>query len=170
MRPIVQTAAPPNTVNLEIGLLRRVLRRCKQWYRLADDVEMLPEEPKEARVLTPEEKANLIKTAALKPAWQVARCAGVLALNTTMRGCELKGLRWTDVNLFEKVLSIRRQSTKTKAGARKIPLNRDAILALSELWNRATELNCATPDSYVFPACENGHIDATKPMKGWRTA
>src|SRR5262245_53741806 len=36
------------TVNLEIGLLRRVLRKNKQWSRLADDVRMLPEDPKEA--------------------------------------------------------------------------------------------------------------------------
>ena len=49
-------------------------------------------------------------------------------------------------------------------------LNRDAVLALSELWDRATNLNCADPEHYVFPACENGHIDPNRPMKGWRTA
>ncbi len=87
------------TVNLEIGLVRRVLRKAKQWARLAEDVEMLDEKPKEARVLFPEEKAKLIETAASKVAWQVAYCAAVLALNTTMRGCELKGLHWKNVDL-----------------------------------------------------------------------
>jgi integrase len=87
-----------------------------------------------------------------------------------MRGCELKGLHWRDVNLFEKILVIRRTSTKMDAGARVIPLNRNAILALSELWDRAAKLNCGNPDDYVFPACENGHIDPKQPMKGWRTA
>ena len=158
------------TINLEVGLLRRILKRNKQWARLAEDVRMLPEHPKAARVLTPEEKARLLETAALKPDWQIARCAAVLALNTTMRGCELKGLHWQDVDLFERTLVILRQSTKTDAGARVIPLNRDAVLALSELRQRCEELSAAEPGHYVFPACESGHIQPDKPMKGWRTA
>jgi integrase len=105
-----------------------------------------------------------------RPGWLVAKCAVILALNTTMRGCELKGLRWKNTNLFERYLKIKRQTTKTDAGERVIPLNRDAVLALSELWDRANKLNCADPEHYVFPACENGHIDPCRPMKGWRTA
>ena len=131
---------------------------------------MLPERPKEARVLSPEEKENLIKTGTLKPGWQVSRCAAVLALNTTMRGCELRGLRIKDVDLFEKTVIIKRQSTKTDAGARVIPLNRDALLALSELLDRAKKLGATDPEHYLFPACENNHIDPTLPMKGWRRA
>jgi integrase len=128
---------------------------------------MLPETPKPARVLSTEEKAKLLELSATKPAWQVARCAAVLALNTTMRGCELKGLRWKNTNLFEKVLRIDRQSTKTNAGERVIPLNDDAVLALAELRDRAEKLGSAEPDHYVLPACENGIIDATKQMKSW---
>src|SRR5438552_4115148 len=41
------------TINLEVGLLRRILKKNKQWARIADEVRMLPEQPKEARVLTP---------------------------------------------------------------------------------------------------------------------
>ena len=156
------------TVNIEVGLLRRVLKSVKQWSRLADDVQMLPERPKEARVLTPEEKATLIDTAQQNPAWQVARCAGILALNTTMRSCELKGLRWNDIDLNEKILSVRRKSTKTDAGARVIPLNKDALATLYELLERAKNLNCDRQDDYVFPACECGRINPSQPMKGWR--
>jgi integrase len=72
--------------------------------------------------------------------------------------------------LFEKTLFIRREGTKTDAGSRVIPLNRAAILALADLRNRAEKLDSAKPEHYVFPACENGRIDPTKPMKGWRTA
>ena len=39
------------TVNMEVGLLRRVLKKHKQWARLVDDVQMLPERPAPARVL-----------------------------------------------------------------------------------------------------------------------
>ena len=104
-------ASPAETINLEVGLLRRILKYHKQWARLADDVKMLPERPKAGRVMTLEEKARLLETAASKPDWQIAHCAAVLALNTTMRGCELRGLRWQDVDLFERTLTIRRQST-----------------------------------------------------------
>jgi len=158
------------TINMEVGLLRRILKRSKQWARLADDVVMLPECPKEARVMTAEEKARLLATAELKPAWTVARCAGILTLNTTMRGCELKGLRWKNVDLFERTLMVRRQTTKTDAGWRVIPLNRDAVMALSDLRTRAEKIGSANPEHYVFPACQSGHIDPTRPMKTWRSA
>ena len=155
---------------MEVGLLRRVLKKNKQWVRLAEEVEMLPQPSKEPRILSPEEKLILLATASSKPQWLVAHCAAVVALNTTMRGCELKGLHWRNVDLFEKVLRIRRQSTKTDAGARVIPLNRDAVVALGKLWDRCSKLGASEPNHFVFPACENGHVDPTKPMKGWRTA
>jgi integrase len=158
------------TVNLEIGLLRRVMRRNKQWARISEDVRMLPERPTQARVLTPDEKARLLTCAASRPEWQLAHNAAVLALNTTMRGCELKGLRWKDVDFFDRNLTIRRVSTKTDAGARVIPLNRDALAVVVELHNRAERLGSAGADYFVFPACENGHIDPVRPMKGWRSA
>ena len=100
----------------------------------------------------------------------IAKCAAILALNTTMRGCELKGLRRGDVDLFEKTLTIRRETTKTDAGNRVIPLNRDAVLALSELLARAELLGAGELDHFIFPACECGVIDPTRPTKGWRTA
>ena len=169
-RERIKSGVCGRTVNIEVGLLRRVLKSAKQWNRLTDDVKMLPERPKEARVLTQEEKAVLLDTARQNPAWQIAKCAGILALNTTMRSCEIKGLRWKDVDLDEKILSVRRQSTKTNAGARVIPLNRDAVTTLNELRERAVNLNCSGQNDYIFPACENGHIDPSKPMKEWRTA
>jgi len=158
------------TINLEVALLRQILKKHRQWKRLAEDVEMLPKQTKQARVLSAEEKAALLGKAASRPDWMIAKCAAILALNTTMRGCELKGLRRKDVDLFEKTLTIQRESTKTDAGNRVIPLNRDAILALSELLTRGELLGASEPDHFVFPACECGVIDSTKPMKGWRTA
>ena len=137
---------------------------------MADDVRRLPQKPKPARVLSPDEKARLLRAAATKPDWQIAHCASVLALNTTMRGCELKGLCWKDIDLFERILTIRRESTKTNAGARTIALNRYAIEALVRLKDRAEKLGSGNSEHYVFPACESGIIDPTKPMKGWRSA
>ena len=158
------------TINMEVGLLRRILKRNKQWVRLAEHVEMLPQKSKEPRVLLPEEKARLLQTAALRPEWQVARCAATIALNTTMRGGEMKGLRWRDVDLFDRTVCVRRENTKTNAGARVLPLNREAILAFSELRDRAVKLEASDSEHFVFPSCEKGHFDSNKPMKSWRSA
>src|SRR5262245_48990734 len=105
-------------------------------------------------------------TARTKPDWDVARCAAVLALNTTMRGCELKGLRWKDVDFFDATLTIQRHSAKTDVGNRVIPLNKTAVLTLAELKDRADKLGSSEPQHFVFPACESGVIEPTKPMEG----
>jgi len=131
---------------------------------------MLPKASKPARILTVEEKTRLLETSRTESAWLVVRCAMVLALNTALRGGELKGLRRKNVDLFEMTLTIERQSTKTDAGARLIPLNRDAVLAMAELLERCSLLGAIAPKHYVFPSCENDVIDPTKPMKGWRSA
>jgi integrase len=44
------------------------------------------------------------------------------------------------------------------------------VLTLAELKDRADKLGSSEPQHYVFPACECGVIEPTKPMKGWRTA
>jgi integrase len=74
------------------------------------------------------------------------------------------------VDLFDSTLTVQRQSTKTDAGNRVIPLNQTAVLTLVELKDRAQKLGSSGPEHYVFPACEGGVIDPRKPMKGWRTA
>jgi integrase len=81
--------------------------------------------------MTLDEKLRLAKTAAMKPEWQNARWAMVLALNTTMRGCEVKALRWFDVDFLADTVTIRK--SKTQAGHRVIPLNEDAKIAMREL-------------------------------------
>lgn len=157
------------TVNMEIGVLRRILKRAKKWTALAEDVRMLPENTEiKGRVLASEHKRLLFHTASGNEDWAAAFCAAVLAVSTTCRGVELKHLRWRDVDLFSPEMHVRR--SKTAAGRRSIPLNSDALAALSRLRIRAGILGTDSPDQYVFPACENGHIDGTRPQKSWRTA
>lgn len=157
------------TVNMEVSVLRRMLKRAKLWTTIAEDVRMFPEHGQSvARVLTAEQKKTLFETAASCPDWLVAYCAAVLAVSTTCRGVELKNICWRDVDLFDRILTIRR--SKTDAGHRTIPLNGDAVAALARLRERA-ELNKATePVHFVFPTCEHERIDPTRPQKSWRTA
>jgi integrase len=156
------------TVNLEIGVLRSVLKRAKLWHVFADEVKPLPVHTQIGRAMTPEEKLRLTEFADSKPEWQNACSAMVLALNTTMRACEIKSLRWRDLDFLARTVAIRK--SKTEAGQRIIPLNEDAWGAIKALHRRASAIEGAGPDHYVFPACENGHFDPTTPQKSWRSA
>jgi integrase len=159
------------TVNMEIGILRRILKRAKRWHFVADEVPRLPERRDIGRALQPEEKLRLLKVAQSKPEWETAYLASVLALNTTMRGCEVKQLLWRDIDFMDRGLVIRR--SKTLAGERVIPLNANAYMAIMRLRERAQSLFGADlqPDWYVFPSAEGYSTpDPTKPMSGWRSA
>jgi integrase len=159
------------TINMEVACLARILRRAKRWHLIADEIEPLPERQDIARVLTPEQKAKLLKTALSKPEWQIAQLAMTLALNTTMRACEIRGLRWRDIDARERVITV--QKSKTRAGLRLIPLNNDASAAILQLRRRTRTLlgRPPLPDWYVFPRAEgNTKPDPTRPMSTWRTA
>jgi len=178
--------AANRTLNMELGILRRVLKRAKLWFLLAEDIKPLPERHDVGRVLKHGEKVKLLKTAARKPAWQLARLAATLALCTTMLAGEIRGLQWRDVDLIERTIVIRR--SKTEAGERVIPINGDAWEAILELRERSKLLFGSEPDPiwYVFPHGEGqGPVaqpknrpgprvsvtpDPTKPMSTWRTA
>jgi integrase len=156
------------TINLEIGVVRGVLKRAKRWHLVADEIKPLPARHQVGRALVKEHKLNLASLARTNPDWQNARLAMTLALNTTMRSCEVKGLQWRDVDFMERTITIRR--SKTDAGRRLIPLNRSAWGAIMELYHRAEKLNAKEPEHFVFPACENGKIDPAKSQSSWRSA
>jgi integrase len=157
------------TLNMEVGVLRRIMKRAKTWNVVAEDVKLDRENSGAiAKVLTAGEKKTLFETAATKEEWLVVYCAAVLAVSTTCRGIELKHLLWRDVDFFERSMVIRR--SKTQAGHRGIPLNADAVAALARLRQRAEALGSSLGDHFVFPACERNIIDPTRPQTTWRTA
>jgi integrase len=111
---------------------------------------------------------KLLRRAATRPEWQTVACAARLALNTTMRGCEIKEMRWRDVDMMGRSLTVKK--SKTEAGERVIPLNADAWEVILELYKRSQALVGVEPSHFLFPACETAHIDPTRPIKSWRTA
>ena len=172
----------PATLNAELGILRRILKRAKLWARVADDIRPLKEPGTIGRAITEEEKLRLLKTAVMRPEWETAYLAAILCLNTTARGCELKGLQWSDVNLFAKTLTIRK--SKTAAGERVVPLTDVAASALARLRRRAEGFGPVESSHYVFAAFVpkftfSGKrvvdynvtgFDPTRNVKSWRTA
>jgi integrase len=159
------------TVNMETGILRRILKRAKRWHFIEAGVPRLPERKDIGRALRPEEKLRLLKVAQSKPEWETAYIASVIALNTTMRGCEIKQLRWRDIDFMDPSLVIRR--SKTRAGERIIPLNANTYNAIMRQRGRAqlffgSDLQL---DWYVFPRTEGySKPDPARPMSGWRSA
>jgi integrase len=172
----------PATLNAELGILRRVLKRAKLWARVADDIRPLKEPSTIGRALTEEDKQRLLKTAVMRPEWETAYLAAILCLNTTARGCELKALQWSDVDLFTRTLTIR--TSKTAAGERVIPLTDVALSALARLRRRAESFAPVEPSHYIFAAFVPkftfsgkkvvGYnvtaFDPTTHVKSWRSA
>jgi integrase len=156
-------------INRELDVIRGTLKKVRRWTtRFAEDVKPWRVRSSIGRALMHEQKVRLLKIATLRPAWQAAYYAAILTFNTTCRGCVLRGLQWADIDLINRAITIRH--SKTEAGLRVIPLNADAIGAMTALYSRALELGPVHPDHYIFFACEHGAIDPTRPMKGWRSA
>src|ERR1035438_7840860 len=129
----------PRTVNMELTVIRQILRSARLWRQVADDLHPLREPSGgPGRALAPEEESRLWQVASSRSDWAVAYWCGTLAANTTMRGGEIKGLRLLDVDLEARLLTIRR--AKTDAGCRVIPLNTSAQWALAQLVQRAAKL------------------------------
>ena len=79
------------TINMDVGVLSRVLKSCGRWRALADHVKNLPERQRPVgRALTPEERKRLFDAAASNAEWEHVFCAAVVAANTSMRPVEVK--------------------------------------------------------------------------------
>ena len=164
----VKDPVGPATINMEMGVIRRILKRARRWHLVGSELKPLREPRSMGRAMSMDEKLRPLRFAAKNNDWQSARLAAILALNTTMRGCEIKQLRWRDINVIGKTLTICK--SKTPAGERVIPLNPTAYSAVIELRERAQRIGGSEPQHFVFPSCENGHIDPTKSQKSWRSS
>jgi integrase len=161
--------ASNRTVNMDVGVLRQVLKRFGHWRRLEDHVQMLSEATgKVGRALTPEEQKRLFGKATSNPEWEQVYCAAILAANTSMRGVEIKNLRRRDVDLERAVLHIRR--SKNETSHRLLPLNGPAKTAVERMLARADALGHTDPTHYLWPANQWHQFDPTQPAKKWDTA
>jgi integrase len=124
------------TINMDVGVLSRVLKFCGRWRVLADHVKNLPERQRPiGRALTSEERRRLFDVAASNPEWEHVDCAAIVAANTSMRPVEVKHIRRCDVDLVKRLLHVRR--SKNETSHRVIPLNASAIEAVARMLERA---------------------------------
>ena len=159
--------AAARTVNMETGVLRQIMRKHKLWGVISDEVKSLKERRDVGRALSADEEAALLTAAADRrykdsPFYVIV----VVALNTAMRSQEIKMLRWRQVDLIKRSLTVGKSKTDAGTG-RVIPLNQSAVAAFTYWRGKSTDV---APDDYVFPACENHKIDPSRPIKSFRTA
>jgi len=120
------------TVNNELQVLKHMLNLAKKWNKLfIDNVVsksgLIKTESNRKRILTYEEEKKLIENSSehLKPIIKTA-------LLTAMRLGELLSLRWSDVDLEQNYIKIRREVSKSKK-SREIPISTAFRLLLLEL-------------------------------------
>lgn len=122
----------PQTVNIELSCLRRVLNVAylQGKYELANPVKRVPflkTDNKKYRILTQEEQAMLLNSSApsLKPVL-------ICALATGMRRGEITSLKWSSVDLKNKIITVESERAKSKR-SRDIPINEFLLKLLKDI-------------------------------------
>jgi integrase len=151
-------------INCELAILVNVLKDANLFGTLKN-YRRLPEgEERVGNALTAMQKQWLEKTAASREEWEVAYLAFMLAVNTGMRGAEIKKMRLRHVDLDNRRLTI--EHAKTEAGNRIVELNQSAFSAVTKLWVRAQQLGASELNHYLLPADLSRHTKTTDPLKG----
>ncbi len=140
--------ASGRTINMELGELSRAIGRTGRelWPR----VKKLEERKDVGRAISPEEQGKLLDaTATLRS--PVVRTALPLLMLTGLRSGEALGLRWRQVNLFDRTITVGRAKTSSGTG-RVIPINDDllSLLASHRGWF-VERFGEPEPDHCVFP-------------------
>jgi len=154
-------------VNLELRILATVLKEANLWAPIEKHYKPLAEQESDiGRALSVEELRRLADAASKNTAWMVAYNAELLSANTGLRGGEIKRLQLGDIKLEARRLRIRREGTKSDAGARLIELNQAATEAVTRLYVRAETLGASQSDHYLLPAELSRHTKNGDPLKG----
>jgi integrase len=158
------------TINGELSVLRQVLKRARLWYRFEDDYRTLRNsKPPVGRALTAEEQQRLFEVARTRPEWLFAYVAATLSFYCGLRACEIKGLRWQDIDLANRLLHVRR--SKTPAGWRSPTLNATCLDVLETLHEQSAKFGFTEPAHFLFPwHGRDKRLDPTRAMTSWRSA
>jgi len=138
--------ASNRSINIEVSLIRMVMRKAKKWADIEDEVKMLQEEESPGRELSDEE-LNALLAACKKSASRGLYTAVLVSIHTAVRNEELRLLRWHQVDLVEGTITVGK--SKTIGGKdRIVPLSQTAWNALKR-WKE--QFPNALPTNAVFP-------------------
>ena len=160
--------AGPGKINQELGMLRLVLREAGLWTaEMQKSYHRLPVPYCDVpRAMSPEEQSQFLRVAASRQEWELVYWFSLLALDTALRHCELRGLHRIDVKLMQGTVKVRAEHAKNVRAMRTIDLTREATWALENLLHRACELGATEPEHYLFPFCvvNERRYDPRRPM------
>jgi integrase len=164
--------AGPKTINDELMLLLRLCGEQGDLIRSALKREKslkLKMPPSPGRAFTADEKSRMLAEAAKLRSKNILP-ALALDLNSGLRDKELRELRWQQVDLVHKILTVGKSKTDAGTG-RVVPLNEIALAALQKhaAWYTRRFGECR-PEWYVFPAGKGQHNDPTRPVTTLKTA
>ncbi len=122
------TIVDPATINKEVNCLRAMLNKAVAWKRVKTNplagMKLLKEPPGRLRYLTPEEKDRLIEACSMSP---YLRPIVELAIHTGMRRGEILGLRWSDIDVRRRTITLHQTKNNER---RVIPINRTVAAVL----------------------------------------
>lgn len=164
--------ASPKTTSLELGTLRALLRYHdldSTWCAIAKKVKLAKAE-KVGRCITTAEESALL-----------AECSGsrsgslyvgvVVALQAGMRVSEIRLLRWRNVDLVRRTITVGKSKSRDAGEGRVIPMSRH-LHATLDAW--ASRSPFRKLDNFVFPSEKVGHnggvyaLDVNKPIGSWK--
>jgi integrase len=142
-----KAGASPRTINMEVGTLRAMLRKHRLWANLQPDVRMLKARQDVGRALTVDEQHRLL-TACRNNRSRSLYPAVLLSLHTGLRNGELRLLRWRQVDLLERTITVGKSKTAGGEG-RIVPLSQTAAQCLQDWRSQFPDAHTA---HYVFPS------------------
>jgi integrase len=139
--------ASNRTCNIEVSMLRQIMRKYGAWARISADVTMLKEKDDAGHALTPEQESMLL----LECGRSVSRALlpfVALALETGARYNTIRTLQWRNIDFANRCLQFGKDKTAAGTG-RKIPLNQRAVETL-KFWSQ--QFPNRQPAHFVFPS------------------
>lgn len=162
----IASGRKPTTANRNVTRLRGLFSRAVEWgfieeHPLSKLKQMKVDRKGRVRYLTTEEEKALRE--ALDKRDKISKdhlkSLVILSLNTGMRRGEVFNLKWSDIDLKNKVLTVEGDTAKS-GQTRHIPLNKEA-LSILKTWKAKDNNNF----SYVFPSKTGSRLDNVK--KAW---
>jgi integrase len=136
-------AVDPATVNKEVNCLKAMLNKAVRWGYLKDNplkgMSALKEPPGGLRYLMPEETTRLLAACHTPP---YLRSIVVLAMHTGMRRSEILALRWGDIDLRRRTITLGHTKNNERLV---IPMN-DTVAAVLRAWPRVVGTDALFPD------------------------
>jgi integrase len=138
--------AANRTVNIEVGMLRQILRKYGAWDRIRADVTQLAERQDVGRALETEEERILLYECGRSRSRLLLPFV-IVALETGARRNTIRTLRWLNIDLVARSLTVGKDKTAAGTG-RTVPVNA-RLLETLKFW--AQSFPDRKPEHSVFP-------------------